>query len=94
MKVDPLPPGEKKKYGIAADDLALVIKGLSGRGAPKLQEAGLRANDIIVAVDGKTKAMTESQFLAYLRLQHGPSDTVKLTILRGEKRQDLTLPMW
>jgi len=94
LKVDPLSLAERKKHGLNADVLALAVKGLFGKGAPLLQKAGLRNNDVIVAVDGKTAPMTESQFLAYLRLQHGPADSVRLTVLRGGKQQELTIPMW
>jgi S1-C subfamily serine protease len=51
-------------------------------------------NDIVVAIDDKTKAMTESDFLAYLRLNHGPQDSVQLTVLRNGHRQELVIPMW
>jgi len=51
-------------------------------------------NDVIVAVDAKTAAMTESDFLVYLRLTHGPKDSVKFTVLRGDQRRDLTVPLW
>jgi len=94
LKVDPLSAADKQKQGIAAGDLGLAVKGLFGRGAPLLQKAGLKAGDVIVAVDGKTADMTESQFLAYLRLKHGPDDSVKFAILRGKERQELTIPMW
>jgi hypothetical protein len=47
-----------------------------------------------VAVDGKTEAMTESEFLTYLRLEHGPKDSVKLTVRRGDARRELEIPMW
>jgi S1-C subfamily serine protease len=94
LQTVPLTAAEKDKRGIAADGLALVVKGLFGRGGPLLQKAGLRAGDVIIAVDDKKTAMTESQFLIYLRLKHGPDDSVKLTVLRGEARQELTVPMW
>ena len=94
VKFDPLPDAERKSRGIDADRLALVVKGLFGRGGPKVREAGLRMNDIVVAIDDKTKAMTESDFLAYLRLNHGPQDSVQLTVLRNGRRQELVIPMW
>lgn len=94
LKVDPLTVTEKKQRGLADDQLGLVIRGLFGPKAAALQKAGLKPNDVIVAIDGKSAAMTESQFLAYLRLSHGPDDSVKLTVLRGKDRQELTIPMW
>jgi hypothetical protein len=94
VKFDPLPAEEKRRRGIQPDQLALAVKGLFGKGGPKVKEAGVQMNDVIVAVDGKTESMTESEFLAYLRLNHGPQDSVRLTILRGDSRRDLTVPMW
>jgi hypothetical protein len=94
LKVDPLTADEKKKRSLGEDDLGLVIKGLFGTGGQALTKAGLKQNDVIVAIDGKTAALTESQFLAALRLQHGPDDSVKLTILRGEQRMEIQVPMW
>lgn len=94
LKVEPLSAADKKSRGIEEDELALAVKGLFGKGAPKLQSAGLRNGDVIVAVDGKSEEMTESAFLVNLRLTHGPKDSVKFTVLRGEKREELTIPMW
>ena len=94
VKFEPLPAAEKKGRGIGEDELALVVKGLFGKGGPKVQQAGLKMNDLIVAVDDKTDAMTESDFLVYLRLTHGPKDSVKFTVLRGDQRRDLTVPLW
>lgn len=86
LKVDLVSPESK--------EMGLVVRGMFGPNAGKLQNAGLRQNDVIVAVDGKSEPMTESQFLAYLRLTHGPKDSVKLTVQRGGQKQELTVPMW
>ncbi|MCI0463165.1 MAG: PDZ domain-containing protein [Gemmataceae bacterium] len=94
VKIEPLPAAEKRKRGLGDDALALVVKGLFGKGGPQVQKAGLRVGDVIVAIDGKMAPMTESQFLAYLRLAHGPEDRLRLTILRGDRRQELTIPLW
>lgn len=94
VKFEPLGAAEKQNRGIERDGLALVVKGLFGKGGPKVQAAGLRTNDVIVAVDGKTKAMTESDFLVYLRLTHGPKDSAKFTVLRGDQQREFTVPMW
>jgi S1-C subfamily serine protease len=94
IKFEPLPAADRKNRGIDDDGLALVVKNMYGKAAPKVQAAGVRMNDVIVAVDDKTAAMTESEFLVYLRLTHGPKDSVKFTILRGDRRQDVTVPLW
>ena len=78
----------------SADGVGLKVAGLFGRGGPKVKEAGLKQNDVIVAVDGKRERMNESDFLVYLRLTHGPGDSVKLTVLRNGQEHDLTVPLW
>lgn len=94
IKFEPLPQADRTARGIAPGQLALAIRGMFGRGGPKLQQAGLKTGDVIVALDGQTAELDESQFLARLRLDHGPADSVKLTILRGNNRQDFTIPLW
>jgi hypothetical protein len=94
LQVTPLSAAQKQMRGIPEDGLALVVKGLFGKGGPLLQKAGLKNGDIIVAIDGKTVAMTETEFLVYLRLTHGPGDSVRFTVLRKEGREDLKIPMW
>jgi hypothetical protein len=94
LKLDALTPDEKKKRGLGADEMGLLVRGIFGNSAAALNKAGLKNGDVVTAMDGQTKALTESQFLADLRLKHGPSDSVKLTILRGDARMEVTIPMW
>lgn len=94
LRTEPLSDEEKANRGISKDGMALVVKTLYGKSATALPEAGVKKDDVIVAVDGKTEAISESDFLVYLRLTHGPKDAVKFTILRDGKRHDLAVPMW
>jgi serine protease Do len=94
LRTEPLSDDEKASRGISKDRLALLVKNLFGKSATTLPEAGIKKDDVIVAVDGKTEAMSESDFLVYLRLTHGPKDAVKFTILRDGQRHDLAVPMW
>lgn len=94
LKTEPLSRADRRARGIDEDSLALAVKGMFGKGASKLNQAGLKQNDVIVAVDGNTEAMSESDFLIWLRLNHGPQDSVKFTVLRGDGRRELTIPMW
>ncbi len=94
LKVEPLSPADKKSRGIEEEELALVVKGMFGKGKQKLEASGLRTGDIIIAVDGSSKNQTESRFIADLRLTRGPKDSVKFTVVRGDKKQELTIPMW
>lgn len=90
----PLSASDKSQRNISADSFAFRVKNLYAPRAGKLKDAGMREGDIIVAVDGKTEPMTESQFIAYLRLAHPPGDTIRFTLLRQGKREELEVPMW
>jgi hypothetical protein len=70
----PLSAAEKRQADLADDRLALVVKDMEAERTAGLRKAGLRAGDVIIEVDGKTGAMTESQFLAYVRLSHPPGE--------------------
>ncbi len=94
VKLEPLSETEKKQRGIAPDRLALVVKGLYGRGGPHVRQAGLQVNDVVVAVNNRTQVMTETDFLAYLRLQHGPEDSIRLKVLRNGNTHEFTIPLW
>jgi hypothetical protein len=94
LQTKPLSAAEKRRRDLAPEALALAVQGLYGRGKTAPEKAGLRKGDVIVAIDGKSAARTESQFLADLRLRHGPKDAVKLTVLRDGRRQELTVPLW
>jgi hypothetical protein len=94
IKFEPLSAEEKRRRGIDADGLALVVSRMYGNGAAKLRQAGIQQNDVIVGVDGKSEAMSESDFLVSLRLSKGPEERVTFTVLRGDNRREVTMPLW
>lgn len=94
LKTEPLSAADKTSRGIPADRLALVVKNLFGKSAAALSQAGVQKDDVIIAVDGQTVPLTESDFLVSLRLNHGPKEAVRLRILRGNEKRELTVPMW
>lgn len=94
FKTEPLSADAKKSRGLAAEAMALEVKGLYGKSAPHLKKFDLKQGDIIVGVDGRADAMNESEFLVHLRTKHGPNDAVKLIVLRGSERKELSIPLW
>jgi serine protease Do len=90
----PLTAAEKQKRGLAADSLAEQVGDMYGDGPAAFKKAGIQKNDVIIAVDGNSSAISESEFIANLRLKYGPKDTVKLTILRGTEKREIVSPMW
>ena len=54
-------------------------------------KAGLKTNDVVVAIDGKTTAQG-SALTGYVR-QYSANDKVKLTIIRDSKKQDIDVTL-
>ena len=57
------------------------------------KNAGFEKDDVIVALDGKTERMTESEWMASLVARTKPGDIVAVKVRRGAKELDLKLPM-
>ncbi|HET9014622.1 MAG TPA: trypsin-like peptidase domain-containing protein [Thermomicrobiaceae bacterium] len=77
----PLNPAIAAQLGIRETSGAVVEQVVPGSPAAS---AGLRANDVITAIDG-TKLTTESS-LAEIINQHKPGDVVTLTVQRGTQQ--------
>lgn len=50
------------------------------------KNAGLRKNDVIIAVDGKTNYGSESELMATIVNSKQPGDSLEVTALRDGKR--------
>ncbi len=61
---------------------------------PPAQRAGVRADDIILGIDGKNLEMNMRQFNVWVRLNHRVGDRVTINLIRNGKRLEvpLTLP--
>ena len=59
-------------------------------GAPA-DQAGLQAGDVITAADGQP--ITSMSELVSAVWEHAPGDTLKLTIERNDKTQDLSVTL-
>ena len=80
--------GERKRRGIPAD--AMAVRPWFGPKEPQglAVDAGLRGNDVIVAVDGESPNVWARGFLVWFRRSHEPGDDVELTVVNpaGERR--------
>ena len=54
-------------------------------------KAGLKTNDVVIAIDGKTTAQG-SALTGYVR-QYSANDKVKLTVIRDSKKQDIDVTL-
>ncbi len=89
----PLSAEEKRQRGIAADRLAIRANFMFPGAQWVPTRGGLQNGDVVVAVDGQAlEAMNMRQFHSWFRLNHNVGDTVKVTVLRGAQRVELTVP--
>ena len=85
--VHPASPADRRRLAIPAGSMALRPWFGKQRDSP-VQLAGLSADDVIVAVNGRSPDVSGRGFMAWFRLQHDPGSTVTLTVRdpRGRAR--------
>ncbi len=85
VPLDSVPQAVREQFEIEADQGAFVDDVLPGSGA---EAAGLRAGDVILAIDGEE--ITSNDRLGELIGEHRPGDTIEVTIERRGEQQTLT----
>jgi len=80
-------PEDRKKLGLPPDAIAIRVKMVTPAGAGKA--AGIRVDDVIVGVDGKTKAMSEAEFTQHVWMDCNPGTVLKLTVLRANQQMPI-----
>ena len=85
---------ERARRNLGTTGMALRVKhaGEYGKHAAA-KKAGFQKEDIIVALDGRSARITESEMLGSLLQTHRPGEKVNATVLRGAQRMDFSLPM-
>lgn len=83
-----LKPEERAELKLSRTVVALK----AARGASR--SSGLiRRDDVIVAIDGKDRYMSEGDLLAYIAQEKMRGDEVAFTLLRGGEKVDVTMPV-
>jgi hypothetical protein len=79
---------------LSKDTLALRVKfvGQYGNHAAA-KKAGFEKDDIIVEIAGLTERLSEGEYIGRMLQGHSIGENVKATVLRGDKRLELTMPM-
>jgi hypothetical protein len=84
----------RKDRGLAADVMALHVKGLGQYGKhAAAKKAGFVKDDVIVAIDGITSRTTEGELIGKLLQNRNAGEFAEVTVLRGTERMTLKLPM-
>ena len=92
MLLTELEEDERKAKGIADDQLALFAKHVGQYGKHALaKKQGFKKGDIILSINGDNSRRTESEWIGKLLREHKRGDKIPATILRGDKKMDLTI---
>ncbi|MEN9574696.1 MAG: hypothetical protein RL514_2551 [Verrucomicrobiota bacterium] len=85
---------ERTARGLAKDKLGLFVKGLGQYGKhAAARNAGFQKDDVLVELNGQATRRTEGELIGQLLQQTKPGEKLKATVLRGDKRVELLLPM-
>ncbi len=85
---------ERAGRNLTKDSLALFVKhvGQYGKHAAA-KNAGFQKDDVIVALGGLSRRMSEGEVIGHLLRKNRAGEKVKATVLRGANRVELLLPM-
>jgi serine protease Do len=93
MKLEPLAPGERPA-GVPATGMALVAKHVGEFGPhAAAKTAGFKKDDVLVAFDGRTDLLRESDVMAHVLTTKRPGDAVAVRLVRGGRELELRLPI-
>jgi serine protease Do len=94
LVLEDLPDDARMTRGLKNTDLALLVKfvGQYGKHAAG-KKAGFQKDDVVVAVAGLTSRLSEGELMGELLQKRPVGEEVKATVLRGQERVELSLPM-
>jgi hypothetical protein len=94
LTLEDLASDARKTAKIGDSVLALRVTNVGQFGDHAVgKNAGFQKDDLIVALDGKTERLTESEWMAALVARTKPGDVVSVKVRRGASELDLKLPM-
>jgi hypothetical protein len=91
LLLEQLPPEERPSTRLSAGQMALRAKHVGQYGEHAVaKNAGFQKGDIIVAVDGRSDLLTETEFIAYVLDHKQAGERLKLDVLRGNQRLEMS----
>jgi serine protease Do len=93
MLLEDMSPAARAKAGLKPDQLALHVKHVGQYGEHALaKKAGWLKDDIIVAVEGRSARLRETDLFAYIMQTKAPGTKLPAVVLRNGQRMNLELP--
>jgi serine protease Do len=94
MSLVDLDEAARRERGLGDGAMALHVKGLGDYGKhAAAKKAGFEQDDVIVAIGGLSARLTEGELIGRLLQTRRAGESVAVTVIRGNERKILTLPM-
>jgi serine protease Do len=94
LLLESLPAADRKSAGLEDNALALRVRHVGQYGEHAVaMRAGFKQGDVVVAFDGKSTPMSETDLLAVAVQKRMPGEKVPVTVLRGGKRIEMQLAL-
>lgn len=78
-------PSERKRLGLPADKLA--VKAYTWNNTAPVMKAGLKRNDIVVAVNGESPDVFGREFITWFKFKFEPGDEVEFEVVGSNKKR-------
>jgi serine protease Do len=94
LVLEDLRDDERTKRGLATNDLALLVKFVgqyNNHAAAK--RAGFQKDDVLLQIGDIKSRMSEGEFMGHVLKANFPGEKLKTSVLRGDQRVELMLPM-
>ena len=94
LKLDELDEPARGALGLASDSMALRVTHAGEYGEhAAARKAGFLPGDVLVRVDGRSARISESELIGQVLSKHLPGVRLPTTVLRGDRRMELELPV-
>jgi serine protease Do len=94
MVLENLTLEERQSQGLSEKEMCLRVKSVGQYGIhAAAKNAGFQKGDILLKIDDMRDAHTEGQLIGDLLQTHLKGEMVKATVLRGNQKIELKLPM-
>jgi S1-C subfamily serine protease len=94
LQLEPVGADERGHDGIPTEGMALRVKHVGQFGPhAAAKNAGFQQGDVLIAIDGRTNLLTESDVLRYGVTERRAGENVPVQVLRGGQSRTLQLPL-
>lgn len=93
LQLEPAAAEQRRSLGIEEPAMALLVAHVGQYGDhAAAKNAGFVQDDVVVAVDGRRDVRSESEWMAWL-VDRRPGEKIPVTVLRGDTKIELALPI-